>query len=256
MRAAQTEGRAERVDLFGCPFDRVDLAKAVAQVEAAIATRGKLTQSVGVNLDQLLKMQEDPAFREIILQCDQITADGQPIIWLSRLFGDPLPERVPSVDIMEALLPVGAAKGYKIFLLGTKQELLDRAAESMLAKHPGLPLVGRRNGYFKVEDEPEIVKQINESGADMLFVAISSPKKEEFVERNRAALKVPFVMGVGGAFDIAAGQYTRAPRVIQKIGMEWAWRVAQEPKRMGPRVLHDLKFGKHIVKEVVRRARR
>ena len=256
MSATRTESTAERADLFGCPFDRVDLQQAVAQVEAAIAQRAKLTQSVGVNLDQLLKMQEDPAFREIILQCDQITADGQPIIWLSKLFRDPLPERVPSVDIMEALLPLSATKGYKIFLLGTKQELLDRAAESMLAKHPGLPLVGRRNGYFKVEDEPEIVQQINESGADMLFVAISSPKKEEFVERNRASLNVPFVMGVGGAFDIAAGQYTRAPKLVQKIGMEWAWRVAQEPRRMGPRVLHDLKFGKHIVKEVVRRARR
>ncbi|MFM2246854.1 MAG: hypothetical protein RL071_2928 [Pseudomonadota bacterium] len=245
----------DRVDLFGCPFDRVDLHQAVAQVEAAIAQRGRLTQSVGVNLDQLLKMQEDPAFREIILQCDQITADGQPIIWLSRLFGDPLPERVPSVDIMEALLPLAATKGYKIFLLGTKQELLDRAAEAMRQKHPGLPIVGQRNGYFKEEDEPEIVRQINESGADMLFVAISSPKKEQFVERNRAALQVPFVMGVGGAFDIAAGQYTRAPRLVQKVGLEWAWRVAQEPKRMGPRVLHDLKFGKYVAREALRRAR-
>jgi N-acetylglucosaminyldiphosphoundecaprenol N-acetyl-beta-D-mannosaminyltransferase len=246
--------RTQSVYLFGCPFDRVDLHQAVAQVEAAIAQRGRLTQSVGVNLDQLLKMQEDPAFREIILQCDQITADGQPIIWLSRLFGDPLPERVPSVDIMEALLPLAATKGYKIFLLGTKQELLDRAAEAMRQKHPGLPIVGQRNGYFKEEDEPEIVRQINESGADMLFVAISSPKKEQFVERNRAALQVPFVMGVGGAFDIAAGQYTRAPRLVQKVGLEWAWRVAQEPKRMGPRVLHDLKFGKYVAREALRRA--
>lgn len=245
----------DRVDLFGCPFDRVDLQQAVGQVEAAITQRGRLTQSVGVNLDQLLKMQEDPAFREIILQCDQITADGQPIIWLSRLFGDPLPERVPSVDIMEALLPLAARKGYKIFLLGTKQELLDRAADAMRQKHPGLPIVGQRNGYFKEEDEPEIVRQINESGADMLFVAISSPKKEQFVERNRAALQVPFVMGVGGAFDIAAGQYTRAPRLVQKVGLEWAWRVAQEPKRMGPRVLHDLKFGKYVAREALRRAR-
>lgn len=246
----------DRVELFGCPFDRVDLQQAVAQVEAAIADRSTLTQSVGVNLDQLLKMQEDPAFRDIVLQCDQITADGQPIVWLSRLLRDPLPARVPSVDIMEALLPVAAAKGYKIFLLGTKQELLDRAAAAMREKHPGLPIVGQRNGYFKEEDEPEIVRQINESGADMLFVAISSPKKEQFVERNRAALQVPFVMGVGGAFDIAAGQYTRAPKLVQRVGLEWAWRVAQEPKRMGPRVLHDLKFGKYLAKEVVRRAKK
>ncbi len=246
---------APRVELFGCPFDRVDLAGAVAQVEAAIADRQRLTQSVGVNLDQLLKMLEEPEFRKIILQCDQITADGQPIVWLSKLFGDPLPARVPSVDIMEAMLPVAQQKGYRIFLLGTKQELLEGAARSMEARYPGLPIVGMRNGYFKEEDESEIVRQINESRADMLFIAISSPKKEQFVERNRANLNVPFVMGVGGAFDIAAGVYTRAPRIVQQVGLEWAWRVAQEPKRMGPRVLHDLRFAPHLAREVARRVK-
>jgi N-acetylglucosaminyldiphosphoundecaprenol N-acetyl-beta-D-mannosaminyltransferase len=243
------------VELFGVPFARVDLAEAIAQVEAAIADRSTLTQSVGVNVDQLLKMQREPDFARIILRCDQITADGQPIVWISRLFGDPLPERVPSVDIMEALLPVAAQKGYKLFLLGTKEELLQRAAAAFRQRHPGLNIVGTRNGYFKEPDEPEIVDQINASGADVLLIAISSPKKEEFVERHRARLQVPFVMGVGGAFDIAAGQYTRAPKVVQKVGLEWAWRVAQEPKRMGPRVLDDLRFGPYVVKEAARRAR-
>lgn len=244
-----------KVDLFGVPFDRVDLNRAVAQVEAAIADRSTLTQSVGVNLDQLLKMQEDPEFAKIILQCDQITADGMPVVWLSKLFRDPLPERVPSVDIMEALMPVAEQKGYRIFFLGTKQELLDKAVASFQQRYPGLQVAGARNGYFKEADEPEIVEQINAAKTDVLLIAISSPKKEEFVERNRAQLEVPFVMGVGGAFDIAAGQYTRAPRIVQKVGMEWAWRVAQEPRRMGPRVLHDLKFSKYVVKEAARRVR-
>ncbi len=244
-----------KVQMFGVPFDRVDLSTAVAQVEAAIADRSRLTQSVGVNLDQLLKMQEEPDFAKIILQCDQITADGMPVVWLSRLFGDPLPARVPSVDIMEALLPVAEEKGYRIFLLGTKEELLQAAARNFQTRFPKLQISGTRNGYFSVDDEPEIVRQINDSGTDILLVAISSPKKEEFVERNRAQLRVPFVMGVGGAFDIAAGQYTRAPKLVQRVGLEWAWRVAQEPKRMGPRVLHDLKFSKYIVKEAARRVR-
>lgn len=245
----------DRVDLFGCPFDRVTLDQAVAQVEEAIADRSTLTQSVGVNLDQLLKMLEEPEFRDIIMQCEQITADGQPVVWLSRLFRDPLPARVPSVDIMEALLPLSVRKGYRIFMLGTKEEYLQGAAENFRQRYPGIQIVGTRNGYFKEEDEPEIVEQINESRADMLFIAISSPKKEQFVERNRADLDVPFVMGVGGAFDIAAGVYTRAPRVFQKTGLEWVWRVAQEPKRMGPRVIKDLKMGKYVAKEAVKRVR-
>jgi N-acetylglucosaminyldiphosphoundecaprenol N-acetyl-beta-D-mannosaminyltransferase len=245
-----------KVEMFGVPFDRVDLDSAVAQVEAAIADRSTLTQSVGVNLDQLLKMQEEPEFAKIILRCEQITADGMPVVWLSRLFRDPLPARVPSVDIMEALLPVAEQKGYRVFMLGTKEELLQRAADNFRERFPNLQLAGTRNGYFKEEDEAEIVEQINASKTDILLIAISSPKKEEFVERNRAQLEVPFVMGVGGAFDIAAGQYTRAPKFVQKTGLEWAWRVAQEPKRMGPRVLHDLKFGKYVVREAAKRVRR
>jgi N-acetylglucosaminyldiphosphoundecaprenol N-acetyl-beta-D-mannosaminyltransferase len=246
---------APKVEMFGVPFDRVDIHSAIAQVEAAIADRSTLTQSVGVNLDQLLKMQEEPEFAKIILQCDQITADGMPVVWLSRLFRDPLPERVPSVDIMEALMPVAEQKGYRVFMLGTKEELLQRAADNFRERFPRLQIAGTRNGYFQEEDEAEIVEQINESKSDILLIAISSPKKEEFVERNRAALEVPFVMGVGGAFDIAAGQYTRAPRFVQRTGLEWAWRVAQEPRRMGPRVLHDLKFGKYVVKEAAKRVR-
>ena len=239
----------DRVPLFGCTFDRVTLDQAIQQVEDAIADRSSLTQSVGVNLDQLLKMQREPDFAKIILSCDQITADGQPIVWLSRVFKDPLPARVPSVDIMDALLPVAAEKGYKIFMLGAKEESVQSAANNIEREHPGIQIVGRQNGYFGVEDEPSIVERINESEADVLLIAISSPKKEEFVERNRAELQVPFVMGVGGAFDIRAGLTTRAPMWMRKTGVEWVWRFAQEPKRMGPRIIDDLKFSRYIVRE-------
>jgi len=245
--------RGSKVEMFGVPFDRVTLDQALAQVEAAIADRSRLTQSVGVNLDQLLKMQREPDFAEIILQCEQITADGQPIVWLSRVFGDPLPARVPSVDIMDALLPVAAAKGYRIFMLGAKPESVATAARNIEARHPGIQIVGGRDGYFKVEDEPEIVAAINESRADVLLIAISSPKKEQFVERNRAALQVPFVMGVGGAFDIHAGFTSRAPRAFQKVGIEWVWRFVQEPRRMGPRIVDDLRFSRYIVREARKR---
>jgi N-acetylglucosaminyldiphosphoundecaprenol N-acetyl-beta-D-mannosaminyltransferase len=246
---------ADRVEMFGCPFDRVDMASAIAQVEGYIARRDRVYQSVGVNIDQLLKMQREPDFAKIVNSCDLITADGMPVVWCSRLFGDPLPERVPSVDIMFEMLPVAAKKGYRIFLLGAKEESVQAAAAAFRRDHPGIQIVGVRNGYFKVEDEAEITRQINESGADMLFIAISSPKKEQFVERNRAQLRVPFVLGVGGAFDIAAGLFTRAPGWLRHTGLEITWRVMQEPKRMGPRFLDDLTFGKYVVKEWVRRRR-
>ena len=244
----------DKVEMFGVPFDRVTMDQALAQVEAAIADRSTLTQSVGVNTDQLLKMQREPEFADIIKRCDQITADGMPVVWISRLLGTPLPARVPSVDIMLELMPIAEKKGYRVFMLGTKEEFLQKAAANIQARYPALQIAGLRNGYFKEPDEPEIVEQINAAKTDILLIAISSPKKEEFVERNRAKLDVPFVMGVGGAFDIEAGIYTRAPRIFQKTGFEWAWRVAQEPKRFGPRILDDLKFSKYIAKEVVKKA--
>jgi len=240
----------ETVELFGCPFDRVTMAEAVADVEAAIADRTTLTQSCGVNLDQLLKMLREPAFRDIILQCEQITADGAPIVWMSKLFRTPLPERVASVDIMEALLPVAAEKGYRIFMLGTKEDLLQRARASIEARYPGIQIVGARNGYFTTDDEPEIAAQINAAKTDILLIAITSPKKEQFVENNRSVLEVPFVMGVGGAFDIEAGLHRRAPKLIRRVGLEWTWRVALEPRRLGPRAVAQLNFLPFLAREI------
>jgi len=200
-----------------------------------------------------LKMKSDERFKAMVVDADLITADGHPIVWTSWMWGDRLPQRVPGIDLFEALLPVSEQKGYGIFLLGAQEEALRGAEEAYLRRYPSLNIVGRRNGYFSVEEESEIVTEINDSGAHLLFIAISSPKKEEFVERNREHLAVNFVLGVGGAFDIAAGVTSRAPKFIQRMGVEWVWRFAQEPRRMGPRIVADLSVVKDIGVETVKR---
>ncbi|HJN76958.1 MAG TPA: WecB/TagA/CpsF family glycosyltransferase [Myxococcota bacterium] len=229
--------------LFGCPFDVVDTAQAVARVEEFLAS-GRTHQGCGVNVDQLVKMKDEPLFRDIVERCDLVTADGTPVVWASRLFGKRLPERVAGIDLFYALLPVSAQRGYKVYLLGAKEESLQGARAIYEARHPGLQIVGARNGYFTVEDEPEIAKDIHDSGAQLLFIAISSPKKEEFVDRNRAMLaKVGFVLGVGGTFDIDAGLYKRAPDWMARAGIEWTYRLWQEPRRMYRRyIVEDSKF--------------
>jgi len=236
-------GAPKRVKLFGCPFDVVDMPQAVARVEEFLAS-GKTHQGCGVNVDQLVKMKDEPLFRDIVERCDLVTADGTPVVWASKLFGKTLPERVAGIDLFYALLPVSAAKGYKIYLLGAKEESLQAARAKYLADHPDLQIVGARNGYFGPEDEAEIAQDIYDSGAQMLFIAISSPKKEEFVDRNRELLsKVGFVLGVGGTFDIDAGLYKRAPDWMAKAGIEWTYRLWQEPKRMYKRyIVEDSKF--------------
>ena len=234
---------SERVKLFGCAFDVVDMDQAVAKVEGYLAS-GRTHQGCGVNVDQLVKMKDEPYFREIVEKCDLVTADGTPVVWASKVFGKSLPERVAGIDLFYALLPVAAQKGYKIYLLGAKEESLQAARAKYEREHPGIQIVGARNGYFKQEDEAEIARDIYESGAQMLFIAISSPKKEEFIDRNREMLaKVGFVLGVGGTFDIDAGLYKRAPDWMAKAGIEWTYRLWQEPKRMYKRyIVEDSKF--------------
>ena len=243
MVAGDDLGAPQRVRLFGCTFDVVDMDQAVARVEGYLAS-GEIHQGCGVNVDQLVLMKDQQMFRDIVDKCDLVTADGTPVVWASKLFGKPLPERVAGIDLFYALLPVSARKGYKIFLLGAKEESLQGAKAKYLADHPDLQIVGARNGYFGLEDEREIAQQIHDSGAQMLFIAISSPKKEEFVDRHRDLLKnVGFVLGVGGTFDIDAGLYKRAPNWMAKAGIEWTYRLWQEPKRMYKRyIVQDSKF--------------
>lgn len=249
----------QTVEFFDCPFDRVDMAKALARVESFLeAEDGRIRHSVGVNVDQLLKMKREPDFARIVTNCDLITADGQAVIWWSQLLGDPLPERVPSVDLMHELLRRSAEVGHKIYLLGAKREIVEKARLRFEKDNPGVQIVGLHDGYFKPEDEPAIVQDINDSGAHILFIAISSPKKEEFIGRNHDALRIRFALGVGGAFDIAAGLTSRAPKWMQKRGLEWVWRVGLEPRRLGKRLIDDLTFVRYLPGDWLRhrRARR
>jgi len=226
------ESYAERVEIMGCPIDRVSLPTAVERIEGFIAAADRLYQAIGINLDQLLKMKQDPEFARIVSRGDLLTADGQSILWLGRIFKQPLPERVPGVDIMCALLPRAAEKGYRVFMLGTRREILSAAVANLQMEYPGVRVCGSHHGFFSRDEEPAVVEEINRSRADILFIAISSPKKELFVDRNREGLKVRFALGVGGAFDILAGVTARSPLWMQRSGVEWVWRIIQEPRRM------------------------
>ncbi len=229
----------DRVQLFGCPFDALLLDEAVGLV-ARWVEGDRLRQGCGVNVDQLVKMDSDPAFAATVTACDLVTADGMPIVWASRLLGRPLPERLPAIDLFDALLPRCASEGWPVYLLGAERAVVDEAAARLGEAVPGLRIAGRHDGWFAVEDEAAIAEDIASSGARLLFVGISSPKKEEFVARNRRRLgDVRFVLGVGGAFDIAAGRARRAPPWLGRMGLEWAFRLAQEPRRLAKRYLVD-----------------
>jgi N-acetylglucosaminyldiphosphoundecaprenol N-acetyl-beta-D-mannosaminyltransferase len=220
-----------RADILGCSIDRLDMAATLTEVERVIATR-RFTQHMAINAAKLVTMQDDPKLREIIDGCGLVNADGQGVVWASRLLGDPLPERVAGIDLMDALLGLAEREGYRVYFLGARAEVLERALERLHEAYPGLQVAGARDGYFSEEEEAGVCAAIAASRPDMLFVAMSSPRKEYFLGEFGPRLGVPFVMGVGGSIDVVAGVTRRAPLLWQRLGLEWMFRLLQEPRRM------------------------
>lgn len=242
-----------RIQMMGCAVDNLDMEESLAVVEGFIRS-GRPHQHVVVNVDKIVKASRDPGLRRIINDCDLINADGMPVVWASRLLGKPLKERVTGVDLFEALMARAAQKGWRVFLLGAREEVVSGVARLYPARYPGLTIAGYRNGYWSKAEEEAVVAQIGAARPDILFVAISSPTKEAFLARYQAAMKVPFAMGVGGTFDVAVGHVKRAPVWMQKAGLEWFYRFLQEPRRMFRRYfIEDMAFVALFAREWVRR---
>src|SRR5690606_39144283 len=180
----------------------------------------------------------DPELHKSVTEATLINADGQAVVWAAKFLGQPLPERVAGIDLMENLVKLAYEKKYSIFFFGAKEDIVKSVVDKYSKSFSPSIIAGYRNGYYTSEEEESIANQISSSGANILFVAITSPKKEKFLYKYREVLsKVNFIMGVGGSFDVVAGKVKRAPIWMQKIGLEWFYRFAQEPKRMWKRYL-------------------
>jgi len=241
-----------RITLMGCAIDNLTMEETLARVEGFIAS-GRPHQHVVVNVDKLVKASRDPGLRRIVNGCDLVNADGMPVVWAARLLGMPLKERVAGIDLFEALMRRAAERGWRVFLLGAREQVVGAVADLYRRRYPGLALVGWRDGYWRPEHDAQVARQVRESGADLLFVAISSPRKEQFLNGYQDAMRVPFAMGVGGSFDVASGLLRRAPSWMQRAGLEWFWRFLQEPRRMFRRYfIDDMAFIWLFVREAAR----
>ena len=243
----------ERVTLFGCNIDNVSMEETLEWVEDFVRA-GRPHQHVVVNVDKLVKASRDEDLRRIINACDLVNVDGMPVVWASRLLGKPLKERVAGIDLFEALMRRAADKGWRVFLLGARPDVVREVAATYARRYPALVLAGVRDGYWQGKDaEAGVVRQVRDSRADLLFVAISSPRKEQFLGLYQAEMRIPFAMGVGGSFDVAIGRVKRAPAWMQKAGLEWFFRFLQEPRRMFRRYfIDDMAFIWLVVKEAAR----
>jgi len=242
-----------RIEIMGCQVDNLTMEETLQTVEGFIRT-GLPHQHVVVNVDKLVKADRDPELRRIINECALINVDGMPVVWAARLLGKPLKERVAGVDLFAALMQRAAEKGWRVYLLGAREEVVAGVKQVYEGKYPGFKVAGYRNGYWKPEEEAGVVAQITAAKADLLFVAISSPMKEHFLGRYQADMKIPFAMGVGGTFDVMVGKVKRAPTWMQNAGLEWFFRFLQEPRRMFRRYfIEDMAFFGLLLAEFKRR---
>lgn len=230
-----------RIEVLGLGVDSLSLTLAVERVsELLCSARAHLVS--GLNLDQLQLISRDPELYSVVERATLVLPDGMSVLLLARLDGSRFPERVPAIDLFEALLAGEAASERGVYLLGASAEVVDEAAESYRRRTPSLRIVGTHDGYFDLDEETDLIEAICAAAPAILALGISSPKKEQFFERNAHRLPPCIVIGVGGAFDIASGRIRRAPRIVQRVGLEWAWRMAQEPRRMAPRYLKGARF--------------
>lgn len=238
----------QRIEFLGSPMDSASMEETVSYIANRIEKK-EFLQHVVVNVAKLVNMQKDSQLAESVKACDLINIDGMGVVIGARFMGHDIPERVAGVDLFHNLLDMSAEKGFPVFLLGAEEEIVSKTVEKVNEQHKGINVVGYHHGYFW-DDEEAVVAKIKASGARLLFVAITSPKKENFINKWQDQLGVDFVMGVGGTFDVVAGKVKRAPVWMQNYGLEWFYRVMQEPGRMWKRYAEtNSKFAWLLLKE-------
>lgn len=248
----QILGKNSRITILNTLIDVLNTKETIDLVEQYVTTKTPL-HLMGVNADKINEVNSNESMKKIVNSCGIINADGASVILASKYLKKPLPERVAGIDLMQNLVALSEKKGYKIFLLGAKQSVVEKTADVLMQRHPNLNIVGIHNGYFKECDWINISNELKKLKPDFVFVGITSPLKEyliEFLQNN--GNKCVF-MGVGGSFDVISGNIARAPVWMQKCNLEWLFRVMQEPRRLFKRYfIGNYIFIKSVFKEKVR----
>lgn len=227
--------RADRTELLGLSFERARMGPVVEQCLAWCRAKRTSHVVITANASHLCMMRRDPVLSEACQAGDMAVADGMSVVWALKALGRPVPERVAGIDLMTNLLERGGREQLRVYFLGARRDVVEALVRLCAERYPGLVVAGYRDGYFKAAESESIVNEVRACAPHMLFVGMPSPFKETWCERHRDRLSVPVIIGVGGSFDVLAGYVQRAPRVVQKIGFEWAWRLMMEPRKLWKR---------------------
>lgn len=231
----------DKVNILGVYVDMVNIKQAADRI-MQFFNEDKLHKVYTPNSEIIMAAYKDDAFKNLLNDADLLTADGIGVVYASKILKKPINERAAGFDIACEVLNRIKGTSHSLFMLGGKPGVAEKAKENLLKKYPGLNIAGYRNGYFKPEEEREIVEEINKSGADLLFVCLGAPKQEKWLAKHGSALKARVAMGIGGSLDVFAGTAERAPKFYCDHGLEWFYRLMKEPSRAG-RMLALPKFG-------------
>jgi N-acetylglucosaminyldiphosphoundecaprenol N-acetyl-beta-D-mannosaminyltransferase len=210
------------------------MEETVARCDELIQAREPSRQT-SMNAAKLVAIRRNAKLRSSVSRSQIVSADGQAIVWAARFLGERVPERVAGIDLMSGLLALAERKGYSIFVLGARRDVLEAAITEIRHRYPKLEVSGYRDGYFDERETSAVLQEIRSAEPDILFVAMSSPEKDYFVDIAAEQIGVPFAMGVGGSIDVVAGLVKRAPLWVQGAGLEWLFRLLQEPRRLARR---------------------
>ncbi|KRE41722.1 WecB/TagA/CpsF family glycosyltransferase [Paenibacillus sp. Soil724D2] len=219
-----------KVRIYGVPISKMSMDQTVAYLTNVIEQR-QPHQVITANPIMVMAAQDDPAYLRMMQRAELIVPDGTGVVWAAKYVGEPVVERVPGYDLIHELMKVGESKSWKVYLLGASNEVIQVAAEKLRTAYPGIKLVGVRDGYFKDEQDAEVIQDIVDAAPDILLVGRSAANQEPWIGKYKQQIGVPVMMGVGGSFDVLSGKLKRAPVLFQKLRLEWFYRLMQEPWR-------------------------
>lgn len=246
----------KREQFMNTYVDNYSFSETIKKMEEMIVNKS-IAQHVAINANKINMMYKSKELKSIVDNSELISADGQSIVWASKILGNNVTERVTGIDLFETLIYKAAMKGYRVYYLGAEQEVLNRVISIHKKQYPNLKIAGSQHGYFDRKKSIEITDRIRDSHADILFVAFSSPEKELWINKYKYYMKVPLVVGVGGSFDVVSGKISRAPKWMQTWGLEWFYRFINEPLRLFSRyIVGNTVFICHVFEEKLNKKRR
>lgn len=235
------------VPIYGIPVSKLDLKDTVSYLTNVVNSR-QPHQIITANPIMVMSALESPAYMKIMTSAELVVPDGTGVVWAARRCGNPVKERVAGFDLLHELMKAGESYHWKVYLLGSTQEVIRETAKRLQLQYPGIVIAGFRDGYFGPDEDQEVVASIIGTQPDILFVARGADSQEPWIAKYKAQLAIPIMMGVGGSFDVISGKSRRAPKAFQKLRIEWLYRLLKEPTRYR-RMLALPKFALKVLRD-------